>query len=78
MVITETGAGTAVAKALPSLEETNFECDSCSVPNGSLVVLNLEVSKETSIDEERHHEKYALEGELVNKLNIRRITNGFF
>jgi glyceraldehyde 3-phosphate dehydrogenase len=41
MVITETGAGTAVAKALPSLEETNFECDSCSVPNGSLVVLNL-------------------------------------
>jgi hypothetical protein len=31
------------------LEETNV--DSCSVPNGSLVVLNLEVSKETSIDE---------------------------
>jgi glyceraldehyde 3-phosphate dehydrogenase len=45
------------------------------VPNGSLVVLNLEVSKETSVNEVNAiMKKYALEGGWWSKLNIRRIT----
>jgi glyceraldehyde 3-phosphate dehydrogenase len=45
MVITETGAGTAVAKALPSLEKLTSNAIRVPVPNGSLVILNLEVSE---------------------------------
>jgi glyceraldehyde 3-phosphate dehydrogenase len=48
MVITETGAGTAVAKALPSLEG-KLTSNAIRFPNGSLVILNLEVSEKTSI-----------------------------
>ncbi|CAM2772818.1 glyceraldehyde 3-phosphate dehydrogenase [Flavobacterium frigoris] len=70
MVITETGAGTAVAKALPSLEgKLTSNAIRVPVPNGSLVVLNLEVSKETSIEEiNAIMKKYALEGELVEQI----------
>jgi glyceraldehyde 3-phosphate dehydrogenase len=70
MVITETGAGTAVAKALPSLEgKLTSNAIRVPVPNGSLVVLNLEVFKETSIDEiNAIMKKYALEGELVEQI----------
>ncbi|MGO4818467.1 glyceraldehyde-3-phosphate dehydrogenase [Flavobacterium sp. W22_SRS_FP1] len=70
MVITETGAGTAVAKALPSLEgKLTSNAIRVPVPNGSLVVLNLEVSKETSIEEVNAiMKKYALEGELVEQI----------
>ncbi|WP_322550254.1 glyceraldehyde-3-phosphate dehydrogenase [Flavobacterium psychraquaticum] len=70
MVITETGAGTAVAKALPSLAgKLTSNAIRVPVPNGSLVVLNLEVGKETSVaavnDIMKH---YALEGELVEQI----------
>lgn len=70
MVITETGAGTAVAKALPSLEgKLTSNAIRVPVPNGSLVVLNLEVAKETSIPEVNAiMKKYALEGELVEQI----------
>ncbi|WP_413999026.1 glyceraldehyde-3-phosphate dehydrogenase [Flavobacterium sp. W1B] len=70
MVITETGAGTAVAKALPSLEgKLTSNAIRVPVPNGSLVVLNLEVNKETSIKEiNAIMKKYALEGELVEQI----------
>jgi len=70
MVITETGAGTAVAKALPSLEgKLTSNAIRVPVPNGSLVVLNLEVTKETSIEEiNAIMKKYALEGELVEQI----------
>ncbi|MEZ7499232.1 glyceraldehyde-3-phosphate dehydrogenase [Flavobacterium sp. Arc3] len=70
MVITETGAGTAVAKALPSLEgKLTSNAIRVPVPNGSLVVLNLEVAKETSIEEiNAIMKKYALEGELVEQI----------
>jgi len=70
MVITETGAGTAVAKVLPSLEgKLTSNAIRVPVPNGSLVVLNLEVSKETSIAEiNAIMKKYALEGELVEQI----------
>jgi glyceraldehyde 3-phosphate dehydrogenase len=70
MVITETGAGTAVSKALPSLEgKLTSNAIRVPVPNGSLVVLSLEVSKETSIaNVNAIMKKYALEGELVEQI----------
>ena len=70
MVITETGAGSAVAKALPSLAgKLTSNAIRVPVPNGSLVVLNLEVNKETSIAEVNAiMKKYALEGELVEQI----------
>ena len=70
MVITETGAGTAVAKALPSLAgKLTSNAIRVPVPNGSLVVLNLEVSRATSIEEVNNIMKsYALEGELVEQI----------
>ncbi|HLV50849.1 MAG TPA: glyceraldehyde-3-phosphate dehydrogenase [Flavobacterium sp.] len=70
MVITETGAGSAVAKALPSLAgKLTSNAIRVPVPNGSLVVLNLEVKKETSVEEmNQMMKKYALEGELVEQI----------
>ena len=70
MVITETGAGSAVAKALPSLTgKLTSNAIRVPVPNGSLVVLNLEVEKPTSIaDVNGIMKKYALEGELVEQI----------
>ncbi len=70
MVITETGAGSAVAKALPSLAgKLTSNAIRVPVPNGSLVVLNLEVGKSTSIEEVNNIMKhYALEGELVEQI----------
>lgn len=70
MVITETGAGSAVAKALPSLAgKLTSNAIRVPVPNGSLVVLNLEVGKKTSIAAVNNiMKKYALEGELVEQI----------
>jgi glyceraldehyde 3-phosphate dehydrogenase len=70
MVITETGAGSAVAKALPSLAgKLTSNAIRVPVPNGSLVVLNLEVGKTTSIEDINNIMKhYALEGELVEQI----------
>ena len=70
MVITETGAGSAVAKAIPSLEgKLTSNAIRVPVPNGSLAVLNLEVKKATSIVAiNKIMKKYALEGELVEQI----------
>ena len=70
MVITETGAGSAVAKALPSLEgKLTSNAIRVPVPNGSLVVLNLEVNKATTVEGINNiMKKYALEGELVEQI----------
>ena len=70
MVITETGAGTAVAKALPSLAgKLTSNAIRVPVPNGSLVVLNLEVNKATSIEEVNEIMKAsALDGDLVEQI----------
>ncbi len=70
MVITETGAGSAVAKALPSLAgKLTSNAIRVPVPNGSLVVLNLEVERATSVQEINEIMKhYALEGELVEQI----------
>ncbi len=70
MVITETGAGKAVAKALPSLEgKLTSNAIRVPVPNGSLAILNLEVSNTTSKDGiNTIIKKYALEGDLVEQI----------
>ena len=70
MVITETGAGSAVAKALPSLAgKLTSNAIRVPVPNGSLVVLNLEVTKKTTVEELNDiMRKYALEGDLVEQI----------
>lgn len=70
MVITETGAGSAVAKALPSLAgKLTSNAIRVPVPNGSLVVLNLEIDKTTTREElNAILKKYALEGNLVEQI----------
>ena len=70
MVITETGAGTAVSKALPSLEgKLTSNAIRVPVPNGSLAILNLELEKETSLSAVNTIlKKYALEGDLVEQI----------
>jgi glyceraldehyde 3-phosphate dehydrogenase len=70
MVITETGAGSAVAKALPSLAgKLTSNAIRVPVPNGSLVVLNLEVKNPTSKEELNNiMRKHALEGKLVEQI----------
>ena len=70
MVITETGAGSAVAKALPSLAgKLTSNAIRVPVPNGSLVVLNLEIEKTTTVEAVNAIIKnYALEGELVEQI----------
>jgi len=70
MVITETGAGKAVSKALPSFEgKLTSNAIRVPVPNGSLAILNLELEKETTIEDlNATLKKYALEGNLVEQI----------
>ncbi|MGB5171750.1 MAG: glyceraldehyde-3-phosphate dehydrogenase, partial [Eudoraea sp.] len=70
MVITETGAGTAVAKAIPSLDgKLTSNAIRVPVPNGSLAVLNLDISTKTSKTAiNTIIKKYALEGDLVEQI----------
>lgn len=70
MVITETGAGKAVAKALPALAgKLTSNAIRVPVPNGSLAVLNLQLHSKVSTEAlnaiMKHH---ALEGELVEQI----------
>ena len=70
MVITETGAGKAVSKALPSFEgKLSSSAIRVPVPNGSLAIMYLELDRETSIDEVNAKLKEAaLEGNLVEQI----------
>jgi len=70
MVITETGAGKAVSKALPSLEgKLTSNAIRVPVPNGSLAILNLELENPTSVEGMNTiMKKYALEGDLVEQI----------
>ncbi|PQB04005.1 glyceraldehyde-3-phosphate dehydrogenase [Aureitalea marina] len=70
MVITETGAGKAVSKALPSFEgKLTSNAIRVPVPNGSLAILNLSLEKVTSKDGVNAIlKKYALEGNLVEQI----------
>jgi glyceraldehyde 3-phosphate dehydrogenase len=71
MVITETGAGKAVAKALPELaNKLTSNAIRVPVPNGSLAILNLQVSKNTSVEEVNEAMRQAaLSGDLVEQIN---------
>ena len=70
MVITETGAGAAVAKAIPALKDKlTSNAIRVPVPNGSLAILNLQLR--TKVSKERINsiiKKYALEGDLVEQI----------
>ncbi|GAA3517694.1 glyceraldehyde-3-phosphate dehydrogenase [Aquimarina addita] len=70
MVITETGAGKAVAKALPSFEgKLTSNAIRVPVPNGSLAILNLQLN--TKVSKETVNttiKKYALEGDLIEQI----------
>ena len=67
MVITETGAGKAVSKALPEMEgKLTSNAIRVPVPNGSLAILNLELDRETSVNDTL--KQYALEGNLVEQI----------
>jgi len=70
MVITETGAGKAVSKALPALEgKLTSNAIRVPVPNGSLAILSLDIKNATSIDGINSViKKYALEGDLVEQI----------
>ncbi|MFY7672445.1 glyceraldehyde-3-phosphate dehydrogenase [Tenacibaculum sp. MEBiC06402] len=70
MVITETGAGKAVSKALPALEgKLTSNAIRVPVPNGSLAVLNLQLNSETTVEAVNAIMKqYALEGDLVEQI----------
>ncbi len=70
MVITETGAGKAVAKALPVLEgKLTSSAIRVPVPNGSLAILNLQLHTETTTEiVNAMVKKYALEGNLVEQI----------
>ncbi|MEH6656194.1 glyceraldehyde-3-phosphate dehydrogenase [Leeuwenhoekiella marinoflava] len=70
MVITETGAGKAVAKALPELEgKLTSNAIRVPVPNGSLAILNLKLNQKTTVESINSTlKKYALEGDLVEQI----------
>lgn len=70
MVITETGAGKAVAKTLPILEgKLTSNAIRVPVPNGSLAILNLNLESQTSVEEINNiMKKYALEGSMVEQI----------
>jgi glyceraldehyde 3-phosphate dehydrogenase len=72
MVITETGAGTAVSKVLPSLKgKLTSNAIRVPVPNGSLAILNLEIKSKTTVEEINALLKEAsLQGDLVEQIKF--------
>jgi len=70
MVITETGAGKAVSKALPSLtDKLTSNAIRVPTPNGSLAILNLNIKKPTNIKElNKIIKQSALNGDLVEQI----------
>jgi glyceraldehyde 3-phosphate dehydrogenase len=71
MVITETGAGKAVTKVIPELQnKLTANAVRVPVPNGSLAILSLSIAKETSVEEvDKLLRSAALNGDLVNQIN---------
>ncbi|MDD7914448.1 glyceraldehyde-3-phosphate dehydrogenase [Polaribacter ponticola] len=70
MVITETGAGKAVAKAIPALEgKLTSNAIRVPVPNGSLAILNLQLRSPVTTEALNAIMKQnALEGDLVEQI----------
>jgi glyceraldehyde 3-phosphate dehydrogenase len=71
MVITSTGAGNAVTKVIPDLKDKlTANAVRVPTPNGSLAILNLELGKDTSLEELNNVVKdAALNGDLVNQIH---------
>lgn len=71
MVITETGAGKAVDKCIPGLgPKLTSNAIRVPVPDGSLAILSLTLSKETTREELNEiMRKAALHGDLVEQIN---------
>lgn len=71
MVITSTGAGSAVTKVIPELaNKLTANAVRVPTPNGSLAILSLSLKKATTLEEINDTvRKAALEGELVNQIN---------
>ena len=71
MVITSTGAGKAVTKVIPSLEDKlTANAVRVPTPNGSLAILSLQLEKETSVEEINEAvRKAALNGDLINQIH---------
>jgi glyceraldehyde 3-phosphate dehydrogenase len=71
MVITSTGAGKAVTKVIPTLEnKLTANAVRVPTPNGSLAILSLTLNKETSVEQINEKIKYAaLNGELINQIH---------
>lgn len=72
MVITETGAGSAVAKVLPKLVgKLTSNAIRVPVPNGSLAILKLQLEKSTSVDTlNLSIKESALDGPLVEQIKF--------
>lgn len=70
MVITETGAGSAVDKVIPGLgAKLTSNAIRVPVPDGSLAILNLTVNKDTSLEEVNEIMRdAALNGNLVEQI----------
>lgn len=71
MVITSTGAGKAVTKVIPSLEnKLTANAVRVPTPNGSLAILSLELGKETTREEINETVRHAaLNGDLINQIH---------
>ncbi|HOP43778.1 MAG TPA: glyceraldehyde-3-phosphate dehydrogenase [Flavobacteriales bacterium] len=71
MVITSTGAGSAVTKAIPSLKDKlTANAVRVPTPNGSLAIMNLTLKRPVSRDEVNDMVRHAaLNGELVNQIH---------
>lgn len=71
MVITETGAGSAIDKAIPGLgPKFTSNAIRVPVPDGSLAILNLQIAKSTTLEGINEiMRKAALEGDLVEQIN---------
>jgi glyceraldehyde 3-phosphate dehydrogenase len=70
MVITSTGAGSAVTKVIPSLKDKlTANAVRVPTPNGSLAILNLQLDSATTVEEINALIKdAALNGDLVNQI----------
>ena len=76
MVITETGAGSAAAKAIPSLKgKLTSNAVRVPTPNVSLAILTIEVEKKANIDEvNEHFLQTSLKGTLIEQIRYSNST----
>ncbi|MBP8822426.1 MAG: glyceraldehyde-3-phosphate dehydrogenase [Flavobacteriales bacterium] len=71
MVITTTGAGSAVSKAIPSLKDKlTANAVRVPTPNGSLAIMSLTVKKDVTRDDMNAMVRHAaLNGDLINQIH---------